>query len=1302
MSRFRIIDPPGTVPVDYTLAARGDGEVVVPDAHLLFSGTFKRAGPDLWIEGDGVRALLPDYFAHETGATLLSLDGARLGPDTVRALSGMDSPWQVAQAGGAAGPIEIGTVKALSGTATVQRGGALQPLGSGEPVYRGDVVETGAGSSLGIILRDNTVFSLSAGARMVMNELVYDPARTDNSMAVSLVQGTFVFITGQVATSGTVAITTPVATMGIRGTTPIVKLSTIDGSGEFSIAADPGGPVGAYILTLPTGLQTTVASTDIVVRVSSASSFNVVTKSALDVQTDQQIVAPAYQVFSLIGQRGDLPSQTQQANVTGKGQAAGGFQYAFAVFIQNELVASQLLDNTVLGSNDPFGGGIQSFEDGLRKVTIGAAVGIDLDTTQPGINRSALFPENAASLPVTSATQIILPPNVTQLSSATVVLQNQFAGDNLLVGALPPGITVTITFGSIHVNLSGVASAADYIAAIQAIRFINTSDNPSTAVRIIDVTVTTINGATATATTFVTIEAINDAPVNHLPGAQLASEDAVHVFSSANGNAITISDPDAGTSPITTALSVQHGTLTIAATVIAATGVVVSGNGTQTLIVTGPQSAINAALDGLAYLANVDFHGADSLLVSTNDNGASGGGGALITISLGSAISVAEVNDAPQGHDNTIAVFEDKSVTLRATDFGFTDLRDNPADLLLAVKIATVPGNGHLTLAGADVMAGQVISVADIDAGRLVWTPGHDEHSDDLASLTFQVQDNGGTANGGIDLDPTPNTLTFNVAEVNDAPQGHDNTIAVFEDKSVTLRATDFGFTDLRDNPADLLLAVKIATVPGNGHLTLAGADVMAGQVISVADIDAGRLVWTPGHDEHSDDLASLTFQVQDNGGTANGGIDLDPTPNTLTFNVAEVNDAPVARNDQYATREDYPLYVTAAAGVIGNDSDIDGNALLAVLVTGPAYGSLTLRADGSFTYTPTADYNGTDSFTYVANDGTANSNITTVSLTIDGINDAPINTVPTDRQQVGDDHSSLIFSTSNGNPISIFDIDAGEADMQVVLAVKDGVLMIAPGTDGVDVNGDGTSTVTLIGSQSNINSALEGLSYTSNSHRHHERHDNGDQEDEDEGHGEVYNDQLIITSTDLGHSGAAGPLSDTDVIILEIGDGHDSSNARSAASFPSIDGGGAFTGVGAAVDLIDFSTATFVNATTIAFGVDAPIDATYAADLLSHFDSATRQIDLAGIIETATGAGAANSTNVADCVHAVGAGSGQIDVMVESDGKNDSNAPVKIDAVSGTAGTDQDLLGTGAGDIISVVFDQMQPAAHIGIGPAG
>ncbi len=804
MSRYQAIDPAGATPVDYVLDAHGTGTIVVPDAHLLFSGSFKRVGPDLLIEGEGRRALLPDYFAHEHGAILRSPDGAELSASVVRSLSGLDSAWQVAQAGGGGGPPEIGTVRTIAGTALVQRGGASQPLASGEPIFRGDVVETGAGSSLGIVLRDNTVFSLSASARMVMNELVYDPARNDNAMSVNLVQGAFVFITGQVAKSGTVAVTTPVATMGIRGTTPIVKLSTIDGSGEFSLAADPGGPVGAYILTLPSGLQTTVASTDIVVRVSSASSFNVVTKSALEVQTDQQIVAPAYQIFSLIGQRGDLPTPNQQANNTGKGQGDGGFQYAFAVFDLHQLGASQLLDNTTLELRDPLGDGTQTFEDILlRKVVLGAALGVDLDTTQPGVNRVAFFPENAGPLPVSSATQITLPPNVTQLSSATVVLQNQFAGDNLLVGTLPPGITVTITFGSIHVNLSGVASAADYIAAIQSIRFVNTSDNPSTTVRVIDVTVTSVTGETATATTFVSIEAINDPPVNYLPGAQIASEDTVHVFSAANGNAITIADPDAGTVPITTALSVQHGILTIAASVVAATGVVVSGNGTGTIVVTGSQSTINAALDGLTYLANADFQGADGLLVSTNDNGATGSGGALITISVGAGISVASVNDAPDGHNNYIAVTEDTSVTLHAADFGFTDPHDSPANGFLAVRIATLPGTGQLTLAGVAVAAGAVISVAELDAGKLVWTPGYDEHGDGLAALTFQVQDDGGTANGGIDLDPTPNKLTFNVAEVNDAPDGHNNYIAVTEDTAVTLHAADFGFADPHDSPAN-------------------------------------------------------------------------------------------------------------------------------------------------------------------------------------------------------------------------------------------------------------------------------------------------------------------------------------------------------------------------------------------------------------------------------------------------------------------------------------------------------------------
>jgi VCBS repeat-containing protein len=100
-------------------------------------------------------------------------------------------------------------------------------------------------------------------------------------------------------------------------------------------------------------------------------------------------------------------------------------------------------------------------------------------------------------------------------------------------------------------------------------------------------------------------------------------------------------------------------------------------------------------------------------------------------------------------------------------------------------------------------------------------------------------------------------------------------------------------------------------------------------------------------------------------------------------------NRAPVASDDVFSTAEDTTLSV-AGPGVLGNDTDPDGNALTAALVSGPAHGALTLNTDGSFTYTPAANYNGPDTFTYRANDGSANSNVATVSITVTAVNDAP------------------------------------------------------------------------------------------------------------------------------------------------------------------------------------------------------------------------------------------------------------------------------------------------------------------------
>ena len=97
-------------------------------------------------------------------------------------------------------------------------------------------------------------------------------------------------------------------------------------------------------------------------------------------------------------------------------------------------------------------------------------------------------------------------------------------------------------------------------------------------------------------------------------------------------------------------------------------------------------------------------------------------------------------------------------------------------------------------------------------------------------------------------------------------------------------------------------------------------------------------------------------------------------------FFLAKVaNSAPTATGDSYTVAEDGTL--TPATGVLANDSDPDGNPLTAALVAGPSHGTLTLNVNGTFTYNPSANYNGPDSFTYKANDGSLDSNVATVNL---------------------------------------------------------------------------------------------------------------------------------------------------------------------------------------------------------------------------------------------------------------------------------------------------------------------------------
>ncbi len=232
--------------------AIGPDTIVVPDAQLLFSGDYKRSGLDLVLSKDGHEFVAPNYFRGESRATLASPDGANLSGKTVEALAGQVD---YAQAGGDITPAKvIGQVTKLTGSATAVRNGVSIALNVGDNVHKGDVVQAGSDSSLGLTFIDGTVFGLSSNARMVLNEMIYNPAGSNNASLLTLVQGTISFVAGATAKNGDMKVETPTATMGIRGTAVLVEIDfDIPQPGvappvSFRILVEPNGTTGEYVL----------------------------------------------------------------------------------------------------------------------------------------------------------------------------------------------------------------------------------------------------------------------------------------------------------------------------------------------------------------------------------------------------------------------------------------------------------------------------------------------------------------------------------------------------------------------------------------------------------------------------------------------------------------------------------------------------------------------------------------------------------------------------------------------------------------------------------------------------------------------------------------------------------------------------------------------------------------------------------------------------------------------------------------------------------------------------------------------
>ncbi|NGZ98375.1 MAG: hypothetical protein CV089_19990, partial [Nitrospira sp. WS110] len=217
-----------------------------------------------------------------------------------------------------------------------------------------------------------------------------------------------------------------------------------------------------------------------------------------------------------------------------------------------------------------------------------------------------------------------------------------------------------------------------------------------------------------------------------------------------------------------------------------------------------------------------------------------------------------------------------------------------PTDLVLSgTTVGENAASGTVvgTVSGTDPDAGDTTTYSltdsaggrfaiDATTGVLTVADGSLLNYESAASHTVTVRV---TDSGGLSYDET---FTINLTDVNEGPTGADATVTIDEDTSHTLTTANFGFGDV--DAGDSLSAVRIDTLPTAGSLTLSGVAVTAGQVVSAADITAGHLVFTPAADANGTGYASLTFSVQDSHNS------YDAVPNTLTFNVTAVNDAPV------------------------------------------------------------------------------------------------------------------------------------------------------------------------------------------------------------------------------------------------------------------------------------------------------------------------------------------------------------------------------------------------------------------------
>jgi VCBS repeat-containing protein len=494
----------------------------------------------------------------------------------------------------------------------------------------------------------------------------------------------------------------------------------------------------------------------------------------------------------------------------------------------------------------------------------------------------------------------------------------------------------------------------------------------------------------------------NVAPVNTVPTARTANGTLALT-------GVSVNDVDGNLA--TVRITSTQGTVSVS---LPAGVLPVSGaNGTSTITIGGTQSQINAMLGTLGFTPSTGFTGAASVTILSTDSGG-------LTDTDTTAITiVSQPNTAPVANGDSATTHSGKSVAVNAL------ANDVDADGNILTITSTTLASGTGTMSALN--------------GIITFTPATNFVG--TAVINYTISDGfGGTSNGTLTITVTANTVPIAVNDVINANPQSTIYIPVLANDS--------------DADGDVLTISSVSRTSGQGSASITGREILftapnsngvtvlsytisdgsggaatasvtittAANTAPVAVNDAASTstgttvdinVLANDSDANGDALIISDVVVTSGSGTAlavNGRVRFIPDANfqgtaTVTYTIDDgrggtatavvtisviANSAPVAAADSHSVAEDGVLIINGK-GVLTNDSDAEGNTLTAQLVANPTHGALTLNSDGSFTYTPNANFSGSDSFTYRASDGALTSNAVAVSITVTPVNDAPV-----------------------------------------------------------------------------------------------------------------------------------------------------------------------------------------------------------------------------------------------------------------------------------------------------------------------